>query len=64
MNEDTVDTFGLLYSHGIGVRCAIFYIAWAELFAMTDSYKKADRVYEKGISQLAQPLDMLKEAQR
>lgn len=64
MNEKTADNFVSLYKHGIGVKCAIFYVAWAELFTMTDSFKKAAQVYKKGIDRLAEPIEMLKDAER
>lgn len=64
MNEKTADTFVSLYKHGIGVKCAIYYVAWAELFTMTDSFKQAAKVYRKGIDRLAEPIDLLKEAER
>jgi len=65
MNDGTIsDIFGQLFSHGIGKKCAIFYIAWAELFAMNETYSKASKVYQKGIDMLAQPIELLKAAEQ
>ncbi|XP_078068429.1 mitotic checkpoint serine/threonine-protein kinase BUB1 isoform X2 [Mustelus asterias] len=54
-----LDFYNFMYSQGIGIKSAAFYLAWAQELEMKDDFQIADSIFEKGIQNSAQPVDML-----
>lgn len=42
--------------------CAVLYKAWAETLDQAQDFKRADQVYQLGIANHAQPIDILKDS--
>lgn len=62
LEESTLELLSQIHRHGIGVKCAELYVAWAEKYALINCFKKANIIYEKGIENNAEPIELLKEA--
>ncbi|XP_066905804.1 uncharacterized protein [Halyomorpha halys] len=60
--ENAVELFQMVYSQGLGTMCASLYRSWAEVLEQGSDFKRADQVYQLGIANRAEPVDMLKQA--
>ncbi|CAH1403889.1 unnamed protein product [Nezara viridula] len=60
--ENAVELFQMVYSQGLGTMCASLYRSWAEVLDQGNDFKRADQVYQLGIANHAEPVDMLKQA--
>lgn len=59
--ENAVELFQMVYSQGLGTMCAVLYKAWAEALDQALDFKRADQVYQLGIANHAEPIEILKE---
>lgn len=59
VSSDSNDIFTYMYTNKIGVRHALFWIAWAFVAEKTGNMKFADQIYLKGQKYLAEPKDLL-----
>ncbi|XP_045672239.1 mitotic checkpoint serine/threonine-protein kinase BUB1 beta isoform X2 [Ursus americanus] len=62
--NEPLDMYSYLHSQGIGVSLAQFYISWAEEYEARENFKKADKIFQEGIQQKAEPLDRLQSQHR
>lgn len=60
--DNAVELFQMVYSQGLGTMCASLYRSWAEVLDQGNDFKRADQVYQLGIANHAEPVDMLKQA--
>ncbi|KAL4656413.1 mitotic checkpoint serine/threonine-protein kinase BUB1 beta [Arapaima gigas] len=56
---EPLEIYSYMHTHSIGVQLAAFYIAWSEEFEKHENFKKADSIYQLGISCGAEPADKL-----
>ncbi|KPP62827.1 mitotic checkpoint serine/threonine-protein kinase BUB1 beta-like [Scleropages formosus] len=56
---EPLEIYNYMHRHGIGVQLAAFYIAWSEEFEKHGNFKKADGIYQQGVSCGAEPADKL-----
>ncbi|XP_069743779.1 mitotic checkpoint serine/threonine-protein kinase BUB1 [Narcine bancroftii] len=54
-----LEFFNHMYEQEIGTKLALFYLAWAEVLEKKGKVSIADRVFQKGIQNAAQPQSML-----
>ena len=54
-----MEVFNFMDANDIGSKVALYWIAWAFYYEKSGNFKAADRVFLKGIRQLAQPKDLL-----
>jgi hypothetical protein len=59
VSSDSNDIFTYMYTNKIGVRHALFWIAWAFVAEKVGNMKFADQIYLKGQKYLAEPKDLL-----
>ena len=59
VSSDSNDIFTYMYTNKIGVRHALFWIAWAFVSEKVGNMKFADQIYLKGQKYLAEPKDLL-----
>lgn len=52
MLENPGDIFKFLYKNHIGDGHALFYLAWAMVAEKAGSFKKAEKIYLKGVEML------------
>lgn len=57
---DPAEVFKFLHLHRIGEDCSLTYIAWAWVAEVRSNFAFADKVYTRGMSRKAEPLDRLK----
>ncbi|KAF3830390.1 hypothetical protein GH733_004209 [Mirounga leonina] len=62
--NEPLDMYSYLHSQGIGVSLAQFYISWAEEYEARENFKKADKIFQEGIQQKAEPLERLQSQHR
>ncbi|XP_045865530.1 mitotic checkpoint serine/threonine-protein kinase BUB1 beta [Meles meles] len=62
--NEPLDMYNYLHSQGIGVSLAQFYISWAEEYEARENFKKADKIFQEGIQQKAEPLERLQSQHR
>lgn len=60
--SNPVEIYQLVYDQGLGTMCSLLYKAWAEELDKVNDIKRADQVYQLGISCRAQPLEELENA--
>jgi hypothetical protein len=58
--KDPGQVFRYLHQQKIGARTALFWIAWAFVAEKESDFPFAEKIFEKGISKKAEPLQMLK----
>ncbi|VFV23284.1 mitotic checkpoint [Lynx pardinus] len=61
---EPLDMYSYLHNQGIGVSLAQFYISWAEEYEARENFKKADKIFQEGIQQKAEPLERLQSQHR
>ncbi|XP_072356169.1 mitotic checkpoint serine/threonine-protein kinase BUB1 isoform X1 [Scyliorhinus torazame] len=54
-----LDFYNYMYSRGIGIKSAAVYLAWAQVLEMKGNFQTADSIFQKGIHNSAEPMDML-----
>lgn len=59
MSKDSHDIFSYMYTNKIGVRQALFWIAWAFVAEKDNNMKFADQIFMKGQKYMAEPKDLL-----
>jgi len=57
---DPAEVFKFLHLHRIGEDCSLTYIAWAWVAEVRSNFAFADKVYTRGMSRKAEPLERLK----
>jgi len=61
-NDSAHASFRYMQSEGIGTKCAVLYIAWAENFEKYANFSKADQVFQLGFKNNAEPTEVLQAA--
>uniref|UniRef100_UPI00398F021D mitotic checkpoint serine/threonine-protein kinase BUB1 isoform X2 n=1 Tax=Pristiophorus japonicus TaxID=55135 RepID=UPI00398F021D len=54
-----LDFYSYMYSQGVGTKSAALYLAWAQVLEVKGNVQIADSIFQKGIQNSAEPLDML-----
>ncbi|XP_021258780.1 mitotic checkpoint serine/threonine-protein kinase BUB1 beta [Numida meleagris] len=62
--NEPLDLYSYLHSQEIGTTLAQLYITWAEELEARGSFKKADIIFQEGLSRKAEPLDKLQSHHR
>lgn len=57
-----LELYQIVYNQGLGTMCALLYKAWADELDKNHDIVHADKIYQVGIKNRAEPLDMLHEA--
>jgi hypothetical protein len=57
---DPEEHFKFMAKNKIGQKHAVFYNAWANISERNQNFKKADKIYQKGIDMLAEPVQTIK----
>lgn len=57
-----LELYQLVYNQGLGTMCALLYKAWADELDKNGDLVRADQIYQLGIKNRAEPLEMLHEA--
>jgi hypothetical protein len=52
MLENPEDIFKFLYKNQIGIDHGLFYLAWAMVAEKAGNFKKAEKIYTKGMEML------------
>ncbi|CAN9502253.1 unnamed protein product [Ophioblennius macclurei] len=59
ISMEPLDIYSYMQAQGIGLKQASFYIAWSEEYEKQGNYHQADRLYNDGIKNFAEPRDKL-----
>jgi hypothetical protein len=62
--DDPVEIYTYMFDQKIGCGLSLLYEEWANFLERLGNTKKADTIYQEGISRGAQPLDELKQRHR
>ena len=62
--KDPMQVFKYLHTQKVGQTTALFWIAWAFVAEKDGDFPFAEKIFKKGISKSAQPLDQLKQRHR
>ncbi|XP_067841186.1 mitotic checkpoint serine/threonine-protein kinase BUB1 [Heptranchias perlo] len=54
-----LDFYNYMYSQEVGTKSAALYLAWAEVLEVKGNIQIADSIFQKGIQNSAEPVDML-----
>ncbi|XP_048452814.1 mitotic checkpoint serine/threonine-protein kinase BUB1 isoform X1 [Rhincodon typus] len=54
-----LDFYNYMYSQEVGIKSAALYLAWANVLEMKGNFQIADSIFQKGIQNSAEPVDML-----
>ncbi|XP_041044229.1 mitotic checkpoint serine/threonine-protein kinase BUB1 [Carcharodon carcharias] len=54
-----LDFYNYMYNQGVGIKSAALYLAWAQVLEMKGNFQIADSIFQKGIQNVAEPVDML-----
>ena len=57
-----LELYQIVYNQGLGTMCALLYKAWADELDKNRDLVHADQIYQLGIKNRAEPLDMLHDA--
>ncbi|KAG7466348.1 hypothetical protein MATL_G00163640 [Megalops atlanticus] len=60
-STEPLDFYTYMHGQGIGVKQAAFYIAWSEEFEKRGNSRRADAIYQEGLSCGAEPCDKLQQ---
>ncbi|XP_014250333.1 mitotic checkpoint serine/threonine-protein kinase BUB1 beta-like [Cimex lectularius] len=60
--ENDIELFQMVYGQGLGTMCSMFYKAWADALDRNMDVKRADQIYQLGLSTHAEPYDILQNA--
>ncbi|CAH0386427.1 unnamed protein product [Bemisia tabaci] len=58
-----LEIYQLVYSEGLGTKCALLYKSWADELDKNQDFKRANQIYQLGLKNQAEPFDDLQQAQ-
>lgn len=58
--KEPMEVFKYLHTQKVGVHCALFWVAWAFVAERANDFAFAEKIFKKGTSKKAQPLQLIK----